>query len=191
MKRKTIFWTLFFTIACFTSSSCQTVKYGHPGTKVEKEIIEKVYEKNGIKFSYPEHWQIVQDNISENNVMMIAVADAPFCFIKIKVFSSEIPMDLRKEAESVDKKLQKTLPVEKSFEDRVSSISRIFQGKNHEGIRLKSSFSDSERIIPDTTDFFVLEGKKSKALITINADDADWKVADKEFQFILDSLKFE
>ncbi len=161
------------------------------GKKLEKTIVEKVYEKNGVKFSYPKDWQIVEDKISENRVTLITVADAPYCLVSIKVFSSEIPVDLRREAKYFDKKLQAKTPVEKPFEDRVSSINKNFQSQKHEGIRLKSSFSTSDVTIPDTTDFFVVEGQKSKALIIINAKDADWKVSDKEFQFILDSLKFE
>src|SRR5687768_13562211 len=121
MKHKTLLWLIFFTIACFTSSSCQTVKNGHPSTKVEKEIVEKDYEKYGINFSYPEDWQIVEDKVSENNVIHIAVADAPYCFVRFKVFSSEIPINLRREAENTDKKLQAKMPAEKTFEERVSS----------------------------------------------------------------------
>ena len=70
-------------------------------------------------------------------------------------------------------------------------INRNFQGRNHKGIRLKSSFSTADATIFDTIDFFVIEGRKSNALIIVSANDADWKVADKEFQFILDTLKFE
>ena len=191
MKQRSIFWLIFFTIACSLSSSCQTVKYGHPGTKKEKEIVGKIYDKNGVKFSYPEYWQIVEDSISENNVIHIVITNAPFCFVRFKIFSSEINLDLRKEAERTDKKLQAKTPNEKTFEERVSSVDRNIQGQNHEVIRLKSSFINSDATIPDTTDFVVIEGKKMKALVIINSDDADWKVADKEFQFILDSLRFE
>ena len=191
MKRRSIIWLIFFTIACFASSSCQTVKYGHPGTKVEKEIVGKLYEKNGVKFSYPKDWQIVEDKISENETILITITDLPFCVVTIKIFSSEILIDLRKEAEGVDKKLRTKMSVEKAFEDRVSDISRKFQGRNQEGVRLKSSFSNDVSTIPDTTDFFLIRSEKSNALIMINSDDADWKTADKEFQFILDSLKFE
>lgn len=188
---KTILGLIFIAIACFTSSSCQTVKYGHPGTKAERKIVEKVYEKNGVGFLYPKDWQIVEDKIFESKTILISIADAPFCVVTIKIISSEIPIDLRKEAESVDKKLQTKMPVEKAFEDRVSNISRNFQGRNQEGIRLKSSFSTDVATIPDTTDFLLIKGQKSNALIILNSDDADWKTADKEFQFILDSLKFE
>jgi hypothetical protein len=189
MKLRAIFWLVFFTIACSTSSSCQAVKYGHPGTKVEKEIIGKIYDKNGVKFSYPKDWQIVEDKISETGGILIQVVDVPFCLVNIKVYSSELQMDLRREAENVDKKMQRS--VEKPFGDRTSSINRNFRGQNREGIRLRSSFSTSYVTLPDTTDFFIIEGQKSKALIIISAGDADWKVADKEFQFILDSLKFD
>ena len=189
MKRTSLIWLIFFTIACSASSSCQTVKYGHPGIKVEKEIVGKIYDKNGVKFSYPKDWQIVEDKISDKGNILISIADAPFCLVNIKVISSEIPMDLKREAEYVDKKMQRS--VEKPFGDRTSSINRNFQGRNYEGIRLKSSFSTPDATVPDTTDFFVIEGQKSNALVIISADDADWKVADKEFQFILDSLKFE
>ena len=189
MKLRAIFWLLFFTIVCSTSSSCQAVKYGHPGTKVEKEIIGKIYDKNGVKFSYPKDWEIVEDKISEKGGILISLVDVPFCLINIKVYSSEIQMDLRREAEYVDKKMQRS--VEKAFGDRTSTIDRNFQGQNREGMRLKGSFSTPDVTLPDTTDFFIIEGQKSKALIIINAGDADWKVADKEFQFILDSLKFD
>ena len=117
---KTILGFILIAITCFTSSSCQTVKYGHPGTKVEKKIVEKVYEKNGVKFSYPEDWQIVEDKISEKGSILISIADAPFCLVNIKLLSSEVSMDLKREAEYVDKKMQKS--VEKSFEDRTSNI---------------------------------------------------------------------
>lgn len=191
MKRKSIFWLLFLTIACFTSSSCQTMKYGHPGTKLEKEIVGKNYDKNGVKFSYPKDWQIVEDEISEKGGILILIADAPFCFVSIKIYSSEISMDLIKGAKYFDKKLQAKMPTGKSFEDRASSVSRNFQGQNREGVRLKSSFSNSDANIPSTTDYFLIERQKSKTLIIISADDADWKAADKEFQLILDTLKFE
>lgn len=191
MKQKILLGLILFTIACFTSASCQTVKNGRPGKKVEKVIVEKVYEKNGVKFSYPEDWQIVEDKIFESRTILVSIADTPFCFVTIKIISSEIPIDLRKEALSVDKKMQTKMSVEKAFEERASNISRNFQGLNHEGVRLKSSFSTDVATISDTTDFFLIKGQKSNALIIINSDDADWKTADKEFQFILDSLKFE
>ncbi len=189
MKQRSIFWLIIFTTVCSASSACQTVKYGHPGTKVEKEIVGKIYDKNGVKFLYPKDWQIVEDKISEKGSILASLADAPFCLVNIKVISSEIPMDLRREAEYADKKMQRS--VEKSFGDRTSGINRNFQGRNHEGIRLKSSFSTDVATIPDTTDFFLIKGQKSNALVIINSDDADWKTANKEFQFILDSLKFE
>ena len=189
MKISSIVWLIILVIACSVASSCQTVKYGHPGTKLEKEIIGKSYDGKGVKFSYPKDWKIIEDEISDKGSILFSIADVPFCLVKIKVISSEIQMDLRREAEYIDKKLQRS--VEKTFEDRTSIINRNFQGQNHEGIRLKSSFSTTKATIPDTTDFFILEGQKTKALIIISADDADWKVADKEFQFVLDSLKIE
>lgn len=189
MKQITLLKVILITVLGFTSSSCQTVKYGHPGTKVEKEIVSAVYSKNGVNFSYPKDWQIVEDKISEKGVVLISIADIPFCLASIKVLSSEIPMDLRKEAEFVDKKLQRSL--DKSFEERVSSVGRDFQNRNNEGVRLRSVFSTNGITIPDTTDFYKIESQKFQALVIISANDADWKNSDKEFQLILDSLKID
>jgi len=45
--------------------------------------------------------------------------------------------------------------------------------------------------VPHTTDFFLVQNKKYKVVISVEAVNEEWKAADKEFQLILDSLNFE
>lgn len=181
---------MLVAVVCFVVSSCQSPSHGTPGTKAEKEIVGKLYEKNGIKFSYPEYWKIFEETSSDKE-RTVVIADAPYCFIRIRILSGDRSIDLEKEVVNTAEKMQSKLPAGIGFKDNFETINRTFQGQQFEGIRLKGSFSTADAVIPDTTDFFLIEKAKSKAVIVINADDADWKVADKEFQFVLNSLSFD
>ncbi len=58
---------LFFIItSCLVTTSCQIVeKIIDPVKKERIEIVEKVYEKDGLSISYPDNWQITEDTVTK------------------------------------------------------------------------------------------------------------------------------
>ncbi len=190
MKRFLVTFTFFLTI-CFLSSSCQLIKRIRASKKVEKEIVEKTYQKDGLVFSYPDNWFINEDKTSEKNVRTVVIVDYYTSVCRIRVFPLETNLNLRKYAENVDKNLRENMPVIDASEGRVGNTTREFQGKTYDGIRLKRLFSFLGTNASHTTDFFLAQNKKYKVVMSIEAVDQEWKAADKEFQLILDSLRFE
>ena len=174
-------------LSCVVVVSCQNLRYGHPGTKVRKEIVEAQYDKSGVKFSFPAYWTVTEDKAYGENERQLVVADLPFSFVRIRIIAGQKPVDLRREVENVDSKIQPTTP--RGEGGRITEINRTFQGQDHKGLRLKESYSDKEGSVGDTTDFFLVQSSKAQVLIILNADDADWNASDKEFQLLLDSLK--
>jgi hypothetical protein len=66
---------------------------------------------------------------------------------------------------------------------------RMIAGQTRQGVRRKYSVSLMGEVVPHTVEFFLVEGVRSNALITIQTPDEDRRAAEKEIQTIADSLK--
>ena len=110
---------------------------------------------------------------------------------RVRIFPLETNINLRQYAENIDKNLRENIPIVDASEGEIGNVSREIQGKIHNGIRVKRLFSFYGTSMPHTTDFFLAQNRKYKVLVSIEAVDQEWKASDKEFQLILDSLKFE
>jgi hypothetical protein len=190
MKRSFVTFTIFLTI-CFISSSCQIIKRIRAPKKIEKEIVEKTYQKDGVGFSYPDDWFVNEDEISEKNVRTVVIMDYYTSHFRIRVFPLETDINLRKYVENTDQNFRENMPVIAVSEGKISEVTREIQGKPYDGLRLQRITSFNGTNVPQTTDFFLAQNRKYKVVFSIEAVNDEWKVADKEFQLILDSLKFE
>ena len=190
MKRSFSIFAIFLTI-CFFCSSCQWVKRARSGEKVEKEIVEKTYLKDGLAFFYPNDWIINEDKVSEKNVRTVEIVDYHTSICRIRVFPLETSINLRKYAENTDKNLRENMPVIEVSEGAIEDTTRKFQGKAFPGIRLTRSFSFYGTNTAHTTEFYLAQNRKYKVVISVEAVDQEWNAADKEFQMILDSLKVD
>jgi hypothetical protein len=175
----------------FFPSACNLVERIRAPEKVEREIVAKTYQKDGLVFFYPDGWWISKDEISEKNVRTIVVVDYYTSVCRVRIFPLETNINLRKYAENIDKNLRENIPIVDASEGEIGNVSREIQGKIHNGIRVKRLFSFYGTSMLHTTDFFLAQNRKYKVLVSIEAVDQEWKASDKEFQLILDSLKFE
>jgi len=183
---------LLFVTICFVSMSCKIAeKIINPVKKEQKEIVKKIYEKNGLSFSYPSNWQVTADEILEEGVRNVNIEDSDSSLFIITMFPSEFSVDLDEHAESFKKNLPSNIPVGKLSEAKTTITSRIINDQNYKGVRQRYSISLLGEVIPHTVDFFLVNGEKFNVVLTIQAPDEDWKAAEKEFQVISDSLKFE
>jgi len=182
---------LFIVTICFVSTSCQVVeKIINPVKKERKEIVKKVYEKNGLSFSHPDNWKVTEDSILAEGTRYINVEDSDNSLFIITLFGTDSYVDLKEHVENFKKTLPAQIPIGKIIQGTTTETTRLIKGKNYTGIRQKYSISLASEIVPHTTDFFLINGENLDAVVTIQAPDEDWKAAEKEFQVIFDSLKF-
>ena len=191
MKRTKIISLCFAVAVCFVSASCQIVeKIINPVKKERKIITTKVYEKNGLSFSYPDNWKVTEDSILEEGSRYINVEDADDSLLIITLFGADSYVDLNEYVENFEKNLSANIPVGKIIHGTMGETSRVIKGQNYNGKRYKYSISLAGENMPHTTDFFSIDGEKLNGVIMIQAPDEDWKATEKEFQVIFDSIKF-
>lgn len=191
MNRAKIF--LFFTLAiCIAALACQSVeKIIDARKKPQKEIITKVYEKNGLSFSFPNNWQITEDTILEDGRRLVNIEDSDDTLFIITLLKSGYSIDLGEYSEDFIKGLASNIPIGKVSMVKSSEADRIINDQKYKGIRKKYSVTLVGEDIPHTIDFFLITQQDADAVIIIQAPDEDWSIADKEIQIIADSLKIK
>lgn len=184
---------LFFIITIsFAAVSCAGIeKIINLPKREQKEIVAKTYEKNGLSFSHPDNWQVSEDEILEEGARFVNVEDSDNSLFLITLFPSDSFVDLDAYAENFTSSISSNMPVGKVSEPKKSIINRTINNQNYQGIQYKYSAVLLGQSVPHTANIFSVELRKSSAIVVIQAPDADWKAADKEFQVIFDSLKFD
>lgn len=178
-------------LVCFICISCQFVeKLIDDKKKVRAEITTKSYSKDGFSFTHPDNWTITEDAIQEGDIRVVDAEDADNSLFIISLVSKDNTFDLDEQVQYFKKGFGKNLPIGKVEGMVASNISRVINGTERSGRRLKFAISLMGEKVPHTTDMFVIEGEKLNALVTLQAPEEDWAAAEKEFQVMLDSLRF-
>jgi len=179
-------------VLLFATSACQFVKKIVDPTKtVRKEITTKTYVENGLSFVYADNWRVTEDEILENGVRYVNIEDKDNTLFIVSLFTVDDSMDLDEYAENIKATLPSEVPIGKISEVTSLPVNRVIAGNNLEGIRHRFSMKLLGQDIPHTQDVFQIVGKEYAPMIVIQAPDEDWAAAEKEFQVIFDSLKFE
>lgn len=184
---------LFFIFAvCLVTVSCAGFgKIIDPVKKEQKEVVTKTYEKNGLSFLYPDNWQVSEDEILDGGARYVNVEDSDNSLFIITLFPPESSIDLEAFAENFVENISSNIPIGKVSDVKKSSVNRTIDNQSYKGIQYKYSAVLLGENIPHTSNLFSVEREKTNAIVVIQAPDEDWKAADKEFQIIFDSLKFE
>lgn len=183
---------LILILILFVTTACGLVeKIVDPAKTVQKEIATKLYDKDGLRFSYPDNWKVTEDEVLENGLRYVNVEDDDNTVFILSMFTAEDPMDLDEYAENIATGMPEEVSIGKLSEVKKEIAIRMIAGKNTQGIRHKFSISILGEVAPHTRDFFRIDGATYAPIIMIQAPDEDWNAANKEFQVIFDSLKFE
>lgn len=184
---------LFVTLAiCFVLTACQSFEKLIDSRKnPQKEIVKKVYEKNGLSFSHPNNWQITEDSILEDEGRLVNIEDSDNTLFIITLLKPGHTINLSEYAEDFIKGMASEIPIGKISKVKTGEASRTINNQQYTGIRKNFSIVLLGEDVPHTTDFFLITQQDDDAVVTIHAPDEDWNVADKEIQIIADSLKFK
>ena len=177
-------------IGCGTISCARIEKVVDPRKKERNEITTKNYEKDGLSFAHPDNWRVT-DDIVNSGPRLVNVEDSDNSLFVITLLPPNGDVDLDAYAENFTTNVSKNMPVGNVSEPKKSIVNRTIDNKDHDGIQYKYSIVLLGQNVPHTANFFVVELRKSTAIIMIQAPDEDWKAADKEFQVIFDSLRFD
>lgn len=161
------------------------------GDENKKSVNTTPYEKTGISFSQPEGWKVTEDEIIEGRIRNINVEGPDNAVMIITALPSSVKPDLKNFAENFKENLSSTVAAGRVSEMKTSETSRSINGKDSKGVRQNYSLTLLGQEVPHTTDFYLVNGKKSNAVLTMQASDEDFQNADKAFQTISDSLKIE
>ena len=174
------------------TTACQVVeKLADPAKTVRTDIKTKAYDKDGLSFSYPDNWTVTEDEILENGLRYLNVEDADNTVFIASFFRADEALELKEYADNIKAGMPEEVPIGKLSEVKSFMVSRTVAGKDVPGIRHKFSMTLLGQEIPHTRDMLRIEGRTLVPMIMIQAPDEDWNAAEKEFQIILDSLKFE
>lgn len=154
-------------------------------------MVAKTYEKNDLSFSYPDNWKINEDEMLEEGARYVTVEDSDNSLFIMTVFAPGDAIDLETYGQNFLAGLSTDIPGGRISDAKKSAVRRTVNNQNLEGIEYKYSAVVLGESIPHTANMFSVKLKKGDAVIVVQAPDEDWKAADKEFQVIFDSLKFE
>ncbi|CAN5470715.1 hypothetical protein BH20ACI1_BH20ACI1_20630 [soil metagenome] len=183
---------LFSALAiCFVSTACQSIeKIIDSRKKPQKEIVTKVYEKNGLSFSHPNNWKVTEDSFLDDGRRIINVEDSDNTLFIITLLKPGHTIDLKEYSEDFIKGMASDIPLGKIAEVKDDEANRTINNQNYLGIRKRFSITLLGENVPHTIDFFLVTQQENDAVIVISAPDEDLKVAEKEIQIIADSITF-
>ncbi len=189
-KAKTL--SIFIIAICFGLASCQSVeKIIDSNKNPQKEFVTKVYEKNGLSFSYANNWRISEDTVLEDGIRLVQVEDSDNTLFVITIPKLGNTINLGEYSENFMKNLTSEIPIGKISKVRNSEVNRTIDNQQYTGIRKKFSMTLLGENIPHITDFFLITQQDADTVITIQVPEEDWNVADTEIQIIADSLKIK
>lgn len=188
---KTKILTIFAIAVCFLAASCEFAgKLINPQKKLRANIVTKVYEKDGLSFSYPDNWRVTEDTILEGATRYLTLEDADNSVFIITLPEAGYTMDLDEYSGNFIDVLKKEVPFGEVVGEGSVEINRIIQGESLKGVRKNFSIKLLGEKVPHTTDFFSVTQGDRQALIAVQSPDEDLKAADPEFEVIFNSLKF-
>lgn len=175
-----------FLVFSFSVTSCQIADNVVISQRKADDLITRAYEKEGLGFSYPAGWKITRDETYRELGRVVSVEDSKGSILILSLFPLEVPLNLEEYAREVESGFKSRATNGNALDVQKSVIIRDVLLKSTEGVRLKFSFNG----IPHTHDLFLVKNKKNIAVFSIQNIDKNWESADKEFQIVLDSLKF-
>ncbi len=182
---------LLILAVCIFGVSCSIVeKVIDPAKKERKQIATKVYEKDGLSFSYPDNWNITEDTIIDKGIRHVNIEDADNSIFVIQIMSSDMTADLEDMAETFMSEVSKNVPIGKVSNIKKALAERAIAGQSQTGVRRNYSITLFGEVVPHTVEFFLVEASSSRALITIQLPDEDLKAGENEIKIISDSLEF-
>lgn len=202
--KKNLRLILPLAILCFVVISCnmedeKTTNSGVAGNNTTVETTRsntaatagEKYEKDGISFTLPKDWNVSEDQLIEGTTRNINVEGPNNEVLIITTLPANSDADLKYFVDNFKDNFSKSVDVGKVSEIKTEEIARSINGAQNKGSRNKYSLSEMGQSVPHTTDFFIVKGKKNKAVLTIQSPDEDLANADNSFGLIADSLKFE
>lgn len=185
--------TVLLVFLVLVTASCRAAReIIYPVKSERTEITVREYDRDGVKFSYPDNWKVTDDSVLENGNRFISLEDADDSTLTISLATAGQTFDPEEFATDVVKGIRTDLEL---AEDAVSGgigTSRRIGGKTREGSRYRFDRKLLGMEVPFTVDLFLLvrEPEEGDAMILLQAPDQDRKAADKEFQVVLDTLRF-
>jgi hypothetical protein len=173
-------------------TSCAVVqKIIDPVKKERTDLVIKHYDKDGLKFSYPDNWRVTEDTIVENNIRQVYAEDSDSTYLALHIMSSDYEVDMEEHANTLINDVRTKLSIGKVVEVTSGTSSRQFSGRTYDSVRRVYGVSLLGEIVSHTLDLFLVKTDKTKTLVNIQAPTKDLPAAEKEIQIIADSLRIE
>lgn len=177
--------------ACVLAMGCGIVsKLVSPQKKMRASITTKVYEKDGLSFSYADNWKISEDEIVSDRVRYLTVEDADNTVFAVTLFPAGYAMELTEYSDSFMEGLKKEIPYGEIVGLKSGETQRIIGDQMRNGIRRNFTMTLLGEKVPHTTDFYSVAIGEREAIIAIQAPDEDWSAAEPEVDVISKSLTF-
>lgn len=179
-------------ILCFIAIGCQFVESIINPIKPERnELTLKEYLKDGLSFSYPDNWSVNDDKKMENGVRFVTFEDNYNSVFMVTGFPSKFSINLEDYVKKFNEESFELVPIGKVTIVEELDVTRTIKNSEQQGKRLRYSITLLGETVPHISDFFKLEGDELTTIVVMQTATENRNGAEKEFQVMLDSLKFD
>jgi hypothetical protein len=129
-------YSLLFLALLFSITSCKFAENVVISQQKSDALVVRVYEKDGLSFSYPGGWKITRDETYRELGRVVTVEDSKQGIFILSLFPLEVPLSLEEYAQEVERGFSSRATNGKPLDVQKTKITRNVLLKITEGVRI-------------------------------------------------------
>jgi len=152
---------------------------------------KRIYEKQGLSFSYPGNWEVTEDSVNEG-VRFIFIESPGAAITKIEVYPKEESFDLKEFVELDIEAIKDGMPNILDLDDNnAEEIATSINGIKFDGYKYEFNISIVSIDVPHIAEFYLHSSELKNAYLTSQVAAEDFEKVKEGFGQILSTFNLK